>query len=223
MDPKAKVSFKLGAKRKFTSPSSEASRAIDDPGPVQLEKEDKDVTHVDQDSKASPQRLKGQRTPEVKSREGTTTIGKATATPIRTQSAKITSAQPASVRHLHNPSTGFSLSMAEPPAKRAKRTDSSAMWERKSSRATESDHRYSVAKETSGGRDRREDRDRYHGREEGRRRSRSRDRVEKRRDKSRSRERDNGRYRNGERGSDRDRRDQERTTSRERHRSWRGG
>lgn len=223
MDSRAKVSFKLGAKRKFTTQASEAPKPTDDPDPAPSEKEDEDVTHVEQASKSWLQGLKGQRTPGVKGGEGTTTIAKVTATPIQTQSIKISSAQPVPVRHLHNPPFSSTPSMAEPPAKRAKRTDSSAMWERNSSRPTESDHRYSVAKEISNGRDRRNDRDRYHGREDGRRRSRSRDREEKRRDRIRLREMDSGRYRDGDRGSERDRRDRERTTSRERHRTRRGG
>ena len=71
--------------------------------------------------------------------------------------------------------------MAEPPAKRAKRTDSSTMWDRNSSRATDLQHK---------AREKRDDRDRHYGREEWRHRSRSKDRGEKRRDRSRSRERD---------------------------------
>lgn len=125
-----------------------------------------------------------------------------------------------------------SKTMTEPPAKRAKRTDSSAMWDR-----NERPSRPPVdrdMKDAASGRDRREDRDRDrergHGRDDRRHRSRSRDRIEKRRERSRSRENDGGRYRNGDKGREsreardgRDRRDRERSTSKERHRSRRGG
>ncbi|MCJ1299636.1 hypothetical protein MMC08_002428, partial [Hypocenomyce scalaris] len=115
--------------------------------------------------------------------------------------------------------------MAEPPAKRAKRTDSSAMWDRNERPSKPPTDR--EMKDAVGGRDRREDRDRdrdrAHVRDDRRYRSRSRDRAEKRRERSRSREHEGGRrYRNGDKGHDgtdrRDRRDHERTTSRDRHR-----
>lgn len=142
--------------------------------------------------------------------------------------------------------------MAEPPAKRAKRTDSSAMWDRNSKRSTDSEHKPRSTNEAGGVREkrgdrerpdekeRRDERDRHHGRDDRRHRSRSRDRTEKRRERSRSRERerdrdragrskrsrsrdrDGGKHKSGERGEDRDKRDRRRSTSRERHRSRRG-
>ena len=124
-----------------------------------------------------------------------------------------------------------SRTMAEPPAKRAKRTDSSAMWDRNERPSRPPADR--EMKDSATGRDRRGDRDRDrergYGRDDRRHRSRSRDRVEKRRERSRSREHDGGRYRNGDKGREsreardgRDRRDRERSTSRERHRPRRG-
>ena len=128
--------------------------------------------------------------------------------------------------------------MAEPPAKRAKRTDSSAMWERSSSRPADVEHHKGRSTNESGTtREKRDNRDRYHGRDERRHRSRSRDRAEKWRERSRSRDRerrdggkkrsgswdrDGGRHRNGDRGDEREKRDRKRSTSRERHRSRRG-
>ena len=115
-------------------------------------------------------------------------------------------------------------SMAEPPAKRIKRTDSSAMWDRnsRSSRPADSDQKARSSKDTISTRDKRDDRERYHGREDRRHRSRSRDRNDRRRDPSRSRDRDGGRHRDGERGAKQDRRERDRSISRERHRSRRG-
>jgi len=87
--------------------------------------------------------------------------------------------------------------MAEPPAKRARRTDSTAMWDRneRSSRPpTDREHDRDV-KAPAASRDRRDERDRRY-------RSRSRERAEKRRERSRSRERDGERHREGDRGRD---------------------
>lgn len=107
--------------------------------------------------------------------------------------------------------------MAEPPAKRAKRTDSSAMWDR-----NERPPRDAPARDRK---DKRDDRDRTNGHDDRHRRSRSRD---KRRERSRSRERerDGGRDRRdrdrrGERGGRdvRDRKGRDRTRSRSRSRS----
>ena len=123
--------------------------------------------------------------------------------------------------------------MAEPPAKRAKRTDSSAMWERNSPRPTDAGHLPRSANGASGMREKRDDRERNHGRDDRRYRSRSkerrrdrtrsRDRPEKpRRERSHSRERGGRRHKNGERDGARDRRDKERSRSREKHRSRRG-
>lgn len=120
-----------------------------------------------------------------------------------------------------------SKNMAEPPAKRAKRTDSSAMWDRNERPPRPPLDR--DTKDAASGRDRRDDRDRDRdrdrgqGRDDRRHRSRSRNRVEKRRERSRSRERDGGRSRNGDKGRDGgNRKDRERSTSRERHRPRRG-
>ena len=124
--------------------------------------------------------------------------------------------------------------MAEPPAKRAKRTDSSAMWERNSPRPSE-ESRHS--RTTNGNNERtakREVPDQAHGRERSyRSRSRERrregsrsmiERLEKRRDRSRSRDREADRkHRVKERGSGREERDRERSRSRDRHRSSRKG
>ncbi|MCJ1465057.1 hypothetical protein MMC07_003673 [Pseudocyphellaria aurata] len=110
----------------------------------------------------------------------------------------------------------ISHKMAEPPAKRAKRTDSSAMWERNSAR-TDTELKLSSTNDASSTRqkreerekrgdrerlderERRDERNRYLGRDDRRHRSRSRDRVEKRRERSRSRERERDRDR-GNRG-----------------------
>lgn len=136
---------------------------------------------------------------------------------------------------LTNLATNRTYQMTEPPAKRAKRTDSSAMWERNTSRRSASPYQ---ARPTNGNtdirdRNRRDDRERHHGRDDKRyrsrsrdrrrERSRSRDRVEKRRDRSYSRERDSRRHhRDGERNGGKDRRDREMSRSRERHRPRRG-
>ena len=119
--------------------------------------------------------------------------------------------------------------MTEPPAKRAKRTDSAAMWESNASRRSDSPHHQ---RPTNGTNDRREERDRHHGRGDGRYRSRSREKrrersrsregVDKRRQRSYSRERDSRRHREGERNGVRDRRDRDRSRSRHRHRPKRG-
>ena len=133
--------------------------------------------------------------------------------------------------------------MDEPPAKRAKRTDSSAMWDKddQSPRALERHTPRKASKDPASRSDRRDDRPKVNGRDERRHRSRSRERIGKRRERSRSRDRDVGRYRNGDRGrdvgerrerdKDRDRdrdrngdrhRDRDRSTSRDRQRSRRG-
>ena len=119
--------------------------------------------------------------------------------------------------------------MTEPPAKRAKRTDSAAMWESNASRRSDSPHHQ---RPTNGTNDRREGRDRHHGRGDGRHRSRSREkrrersrsreRVDKRRQRSYSRERDSRRHRDGERNGVRDRKDRDRSRSKHRHRPRRG-
>ncbi|KLJ12881.1 hypothetical protein EMPG_09474, partial [Blastomyces silverae] len=109
--------------------------------------------------------------------------------------------------------------MAEPPAKRARRTDSSTMWEMNDSKSLAGDH---DSNEVDGGISRREaastrdDIKRSNAsRDERRQRSRSRDRDGRRRDRSRSRDRrDRSRSRSRER-RDRDR-DRDRAGRRDR-------
>ena len=122
--------------------------------------------------------------------------------------------------------------MAEPPAKRAKRTDSSAMWERSDTRRTTENGSSHTTNGTSnrgerrGDRDHRYDRDdqKYRSRSRDRRRdrTRSRDREERRRDKSYSPDRGGRRYKDKGRDGVRDRRYDERSRSRHRRRSRRG-
>ena len=142
--------------------------------------------------------------------------------------------------HLEHP-TKRSPDMAEPPTKRAKRTDSAAMWERTSRPTDTKDKPRDPPRDTrhKDDRDRKHEDGRKHGREDRIRRSRSRswdrrrDRDgERRRDRSRSRDRKgtrpmNGSYspqreRDGKRRRDEGRRDRDRSVSRERHRSRRG-
>lgn len=122
--------------------------------------------------------------------------------------------------------------MAEPPAKRTKRTDSSAMWDRNSTRAAEAEQKSKPNDDERDKRDRRDDRSRHHGKDDRRHRSRSRD-IDKRRERSRSRDREKGRNKDSTRrrsrsrdrhrtGDDRDRRERKRSSSRDRHRSRRG-
>ncbi|KAE8354774.1 hypothetical protein BDV28DRAFT_130318 [Aspergillus coremiiformis] len=98
--------------------------------------------------------------------------------------------------------------MAEPPTKRARRVDSSTMWDMDDGRArspeADSGYNRSPKREThlkEGGR-------RDGPRDDRRYRSRSRDRRDRRRDRSRSRDR---------RDRDRDRRDRESSVSRDRY------
>ena len=123
--------------------------------------------------------------------------------------------------------------MTEPPAKRAKRTDSSAMWERNSPRPIDGSLQARATNGTSSIREKREDRDRHHGRDDRRHRSRSKerrrdrsrskDRPEKpRKERSYSQERGARRHKDAEQDGIRDRRDKERNRSREKHRSRRG-
>lgn len=132
--------------------------------------------------------------------------------------------------------------MAEPPAKRAKRTDSSAMWDRNDrpsrplverdvkdaapGRERREDRDRDRDRLRDGDRDRNRDRDRQHDRDDRRHWSRSRDKAVKRRERSRSQQHDGGRHTNGDKGREarvgRDRRDRERSMSRDRHRSRRG-
>ncbi|KAL8999161.1 MAG: hypothetical protein Q9169_001940 [Polycauliona sp. 2 TL-2023] len=132
--------------------------------------------------------------------------------------------------------------MAEPPVKRAKRTDSAAMWERTSKPPDTRDKPRNPPRDTKPeeGRDRRDDEGRKYGRGERTRRSRSRswsrDRRryrdgDRRTDRSRSREwrgkrAVHGDYspprdREGRRRRDGERRDRDRSVSNERHRSRR--
>jgi hypothetical protein len=125
--------------------------------------------------------------------------------------------------------------MEEPPAKRARRTDSSAMWERNDTSATSSPRPHDDDRDLRHKGSERDDkrRDGDH-----RRRSTSRDRNDRKRDRSRSpvrsdRDRDRDRDKNRDRdrvrdiGRDRDRegrsrRDHDRSRSRDRHRGSKG-
>ncbi len=119
-------------------------------------------------------------------------------------------------------------SMAEPATKRARRTDSAAMWDSsnrdsKGSERESKEYKSRGAERDRGGRY--DDSSRTYGRDDRRRRSRSRDAAARRRERSRSRDRDEARSRGGRdrNGRDaRDRKDRERSVSRERHRSRRG-
>jgi U4/U6.U5 tri-snRNP-associated protein 3 len=123
--------------------------------------------------------------------------------------------------------------MEEPPAKRARRTDSSAMWERNDTSATSSPRPHDDDRDLRHKGSERDDkrRDGDH-----RRRSTSRDRNDRKRDRSRSpvrsdRDRDRDKNRDRDRvrdtGRDRDRegrsrRDHDRSRSRDRHRGSKG-
>lgn len=149
--------------------------------------------------------------------------------------------------HLPNPPNHHSKKefrqMAEPPAKRARRTDSAAMWDRTSkssdTRDKPQDPPRGEKRRGDRSRERRDHRDRRSGRDEPSRPSRSysRDRIpdrdrERRRERSRSRDQGASRHVNGDRSRskdrdgkrrrDRERRDRERSVSRERQRSKRG-
>lgn len=134
------------------------------------------------------------------------------------------SKQPGNSQTSQPPTTNKETShdMAEPPAKRVKRTDSSAMWERNASRSNEVENKPRPTDASV--REKRDDKDRHHARDErhhrSRSRERSRDRVEKRRERSRSMDRDRDRDRERDRNRDRDRdRDRERDVGRKKSRS----
>ncbi|KAL8725767.1 MAG: hypothetical protein Q9166_007167 [cf. Caloplaca sp. 2 TL-2023] len=141
-----------------------------------------------------------------------------------------------------NQSRKHASKMAEPPAKRAKRTDSAAMWDRNSKPTDTRDKPQEPPAESrrKENRERKDDKDRKHGRDgrDRRSRSRSRERVrdrdherEGRRQRSTSRDRGGGRHVNGDRSRSRERdgkrrrdgerRDRDRSVSRDRHRSRR--
>ena len=123
--------------------------------------------------------------------------------------------------------------MEEPPAKRARRTDSTAMWERNDTSATSSPIPYDDDRELRNKSSERSDK-RLEG--DYRRRSRSRERNRRKRDRSRSpvradrnrdrdKDRDRDRVRDTGRARDREkygRRDHDRSRSRERHRGSKG-
>ncbi len=133
-------------------------------------------------------------------------------------------------RFKSNKNSSFPRTMAEPPAKRAKRTGSSAMWERNASQPADSPQ---DRRPINGNTESRGNRDRNHGREDRRHRSRSRDkrrersrskeRAGQKRERSYSKERDGRRHRNADRNGGHDRRDKERSRSRNKHRARRGG
>ena len=111
--------------------------------------------------------------------------------------------------------------MTEPPTKRARRTDSAAMWDRNEGSASPRPHVPKSSAHDRNERRRSRSRDRERERPDRRRdRSRSRDRLHK--DHDRDRDRD---YRNGRDGHDRrdrDRRERDRSRSRDRYSSKRG-
>ncbi|PYI10760.1 DUF1777-domain-containing protein [Aspergillus sclerotiicarbonarius CBS 121057] len=113
--------------------------------------------------------------------------------------------------------------MTEPPAKRARRVDSSAMWDQDDRRTRspelESDHARSPRREQFAKDDGRRD----GPRDDRRYRSRSRDRRDRRRDRSWSRDRrDRDRDRRDRDRDGRGTRERERSISRERHYDRRG-
>ncbi|KAF4221406.1 hypothetical protein CNMCM8980_003468 [Aspergillus fumigatiaffinis] len=115
--------------------------------------------------------------------------------------------------------------MAEPPAKRARRVDSSAMWDldERKTRSPEPDS--DIGRSPRRDVHQKDDRRREGPRDDRRYRSRSRDRVERRRERSRSRDR-RDRDRDRDR-TDRDRdgrgaRDRDISATRERHYDRRG-
>ncbi|KAF4267421.1 hypothetical protein CNMCM8057_008823 [Aspergillus fumigatus] len=117
--------------------------------------------------------------------------------------------------------------MAEPPAKRAKRVDSSTMWDldERKTRSPEPDS--DIGRSPRRDAPQKDDRRREGPRDDRRYRSRSRDRAERRRERSRSRDRrDRDRDRDRDR-TDRDRdgrgaRDRDTSATRERHYDRRG-
>ncbi|OKL62613.1 hypothetical protein UA08_01420 [Talaromyces atroroseus] len=115
--------------------------------------------------------------------------------------------------------------MAEPPAKRARRTDSAAMWDTNEKRSRPS---YSPEPESDQARHSRPEDTRKSARDDRRYRSRSRDRYARKRDRSVSRdrfERPGDHDRDGYRDSKRDgrgMRDRDRSSSRDRYYNRRG-
>ncbi|KAL8832149.1 MAG: hypothetical protein Q9170_005008 [Blastenia crenularia] len=193
----------------------------------------KATAEIHQHSRASPSTASFPQVPTPDNKLAASTIAHTAKTP------KLTSHRP---NRSSQKSKKRSLDMAEPPAKRAKRTDSAAMWERNSKPSTTGDKPQEPSRngrmrdERNG--DRKDDRNRQNGRgnQNRRSRSRSRERVrdrdrDKRRVSSRSRERDGKRHMNGDRSRSRDRdgrrrrdgerRERERSASKERHRSRR--
>ncbi|KAE8148483.1 hypothetical protein BDV25DRAFT_158214 [Aspergillus avenaceus] len=101
--------------------------------------------------------------------------------------------------------------MAEPPAKRARRVDSSTMWEMDDRRTRSPEVDSEIGRSPRRDVYTKEDGRRDGPRDERRYRSRSRERRDRRRDRSRSRDR-----------RDRDRRDRDRSVSRDRYHDKRG-
>ncbi|KAI9813805.1 MAG: hypothetical protein M1827_003595 [Pycnora praestabilis] len=116
--------------------------------------------------------------------------------------------------------------MAEPPLKRARRTDSSAMWDRNDDSAksagqgTPRDMNSISSERDRGGRD--EGGRRNGARDDRRYRSRSRERIDRRRERSRSGDRQKGTTRERDGHGGRDRKGRERSLSRDRHRPRKG-
>ncbi len=127
--------------------------------------------------------------------------------------------EPVARKRSPSPDEDDNSKMAEPPSKRAKRTDSSTMWERNNTKSRGDSQQGTGASERSrGGRD--EGRKR-HDRDDRRNRSRSPNKGDRRRERSRSRDRNAGRASTGGRDGG-DRKVRERSTSRDRHRSRKG-
>jgi len=124
---------------------------------------------------------------------------------------------------LHKTKLNVRVNMEEPPAKRAKRIDSAAMWDRRDTASPRPHNQARDGKNRSHGDDSRDGGQTSKRDDDRRRRSRSHDRPERRRERDRSRSRDRT-YR--DRGA-RDREvnghsRRERSRSRDRYRSSRG-
>lgn len=218
---RTKISFAVGAKRKASGFDQQPANSESDPSALSKRESapqsEQDAVFIIQSSindQSPGNSLEGPSRPTLSPglrsnylKAGHTTL----AAPLPQQSE--TSRASKSTKNRHE--------MAEPLAKRAKRTDSSAMWERNSARSADAEHKSRSTNEAGSTRekrderekrgdrerpderDRRDERDRHygrdghHGRDDRRHRSRSRERAEKRRERSRSRERARDRDRDG--------------------------
>ncbi|KAL8904467.1 MAG: hypothetical protein Q9171_007045 [Xanthocarpia ochracea] len=210
----AKISFAVGAKHESTGLTSTIANPLDKYSHLQqgcstdrTAARNNVRTITDQTSKAPVPSLTANKPPALQSE------------PATLRAASTTSAALDDSKHFDHCATRpirsqkHSFDMAEPPVKRAKRTDSAAMWERTSKTTDSRDKPRDTPAETKSkeGRDRKDDK-RKHGREERTRRSRSRSRErrrdrdgERRKDRSRSEERIGGRPVNGNHSPPRER------------------